>query len=491
MKKKHYLVLLLICALVFSACGSAPEHDSGDWANSDSGYYWDTSQGESYLVINEGQTHYTDENQTVTFSLKVDTAAYSNIYRYIDSGSLPPTDAVRTEEMLNYFSYDETVPVTDGPFGIYTEIGPSPFDADKHIALIRVRTDELAKEEMAPCNLTFLIDVSGSMESYDKLPLLKSAFALLVETLDENDRVSIVTYASGTQVALDSARGDEKARILAVISDLTAGGSTAGASGIELAYQQAQKNYIDGGNNRVILATDGDFNVGISSTNQLEDFISKKRQSGVYLSVLGFGTGNIGDDIMETLSKAGNGNYSYIYDLDTAQKVLVEELGTTLFTVADDVKAQVDFKPDTVRSYRLIGYENRMLDNEDFEDDTKDAGEVGAGTDILMLFELELHRPSGDLFEVNIRYKNPGESESILVTHKVDSSRILSKNTTDFGFACSVAGFAHLLRGSEHTGKMTFEDVLQLAVENKGQDVGGYRTGYIDMLYKYSDIVNA
>lgn len=445
----------------------------------------------------------------LTFSLKVDTASYTNVQRYIESGSLPPRDAVRTEELINYFSYDKNVPITDGPFGIYTEIGPSPFDSSKQMAFIRVKSKDVDRGSLPPSNLTFLIDTSGSMDSYDKLPLLKEAFTLLVETLDKNDRVSIVTYAGSSAVVLDSATGAEKSDIIRAINRLEAGGSTAGADGIRTAYELAEKNFMRGGNNRVILATDGDFNVGISKISELEKFISKKRDSGVYLSVLGFGTGNTRDDVMETLSKNGNGNYSYINSAHTAKKVLVNEMGSNMFAIADDVKAQVEFNPQTVKSYRLIGYENRQFSNRDFNDDTKDAGEIGIGTDVVVMFELELQnggtgerkysdnepKPAdgefGDeLFEVRIRYKDPGESESKLITNPVKFSDIVSNGSQDYSFACSVAAFGHLLRDSEYTGNVTLEKVISLAKNNLGKDPDGYREDYVAMLREYSDIAD-
>ena len=488
--------------------------------------------GESYLDIRENSEQSTENSSLLTFSLKVDTASYNNTERYLNSGQLPPPNAVRTEEFINYFNYDTPMFFEDHPFSIYTEIGRSPLNNDRHLALVRVKSKELDTRELPPSNLTFLIDTSGSMDSYDKLPLLKDAFSLLVETLGENDRVSIVTYAGRSQIALNSANGSEQNKILRAINQLSAGGSTAGANGIMTAYELAEKNFIPGGNNRVILATDGDFNVGISSTAELEKLIATKRDSGVYLSVLGFGTGNIRDDIMETLSKHGNGNYAYIHSLDAARKVFVEELAANLFVIADDVKAQVEFNPNNVKSYRLIGYENRMLNNEDFEDDRKDASEVGVGTDVIMMFELELtgaqatqdappttlkyqnaesvdhQRPAAllvnqpdtrsnrrsddpfaeELFEVRIRYKTPGESESKLMLHPATVGSILARNSSDFNFAASVVGFGQLLRNSSYARTYTLEDVVDLAKNNLGADKGGYRKAHIDLLGQYKRV---
>lgn len=486
------LALALAGVLLLGGC-SAKGSMSMNASEAGSKYYYDQNadgiNGESYLPIEENPEQAAKEESTVTFSLKVDTAAYSNVSRYIESGNLPPKDAVRTEELLNYFRYEQPLENGDDPFAVYTEVGPSPFHAEKQMAFIRVKTPEVDKSKLPPCNLTFLIDTSGSMDSYDKLPLLKTAFSLLVETLTENDKVSIVTYAGSSEIVLDSVSGDNKAEILDAIYNLTAEGSTAGADGIRTAYALAEKNFKKNGNNRVILATDGDFNVGISNTDALAELIGEKKDGGVYLSILGFGTGNIRDDIMETLSKNGNGNYAYIDTAQTAKKVLVEELGGNLFTVADDVKAQIEFNPEVVKSYRLIGYENRMLNNEDFDDDRKDAGEIGAGTDVVALFEIEPVSgrvdPHASPFEVRIRYKNPGESESKLFTKSTLDAGPDGSASTDFGFACSVAAFGHLLRNSEYTGDATIGTVLALAQKNLGRDPGGYRQEYISLLKKY------
>lgn len=446
--------------------------------------------GETYQEIIENPEIAASEESTITFSLKVDTASYSNVTRYLNTGNLPPKDAVRTEELINYFRYETPLEPDGAPFAVYTEVGPSPFHSDKQMAFIRVKTPEIDKEGLGPSNLTFLIDTSGSMDSFDKLPLLKSAFSLLVETLGEDDRVSIVTYAGSSAVVLDSCSGADKEQILDAIHSLTASGSTAGADGIRTAYALAQKNFREDGNNRVILATDGDFNVGISDTDQLAEFIAEKRDSGVYLSVLGFGTGNLRDDVMETLAKNGNGNQAYIDSVQTAKKVLVEELGSNLFTVAKDVKAQVVFDPELIKSYRLIGYENRMLSNEDFADDTKDAGEIGAGTDVAALFEIELTeqgKTADNPFAVHIRYKEPDGDESQLFT-KETLDTMSGENTDDFRFACAVAAFGHLLRGSEYTGEATLESVMQLAEGSLGRDPGGYRQEFLALLNTYKRV---
>ncbi|MDR1643042.1 MAG: VWA domain-containing protein [Clostridiales bacterium] len=448
---------------------------------------------EDYLEIVENKQISVLENPMQTFSLKIDTASYRNVARYIRNGFYPSKDAVRVEEMINYFTYDEPLEATVSPFAIYAELGPSIFDSGKQLAFIRLKSRSIDRSG-SRSNLTFLIDSSGSMDSPDKLPLLQSSFKLLVDNLTENDVVSIVTYAGSSEVVLDSVSGNQKDTLMNGIDNIFAGGSTAGADGIQTAYSLAAKNFIPNGNNRVILATDGDFNVGISMISELEEFISEKRGTGVYLSVLGFGTGNLKDSTMETLAKNGNGNYSYIDSIDEAQKVLVDELATTLFTVADDVKAQLEFNPAKVKSYRRIGYENRSLANEDFENDAKDAGEIGAGTDVIMLYELELEQStsssaltpeapaSEELFEVRIRYKNTGEGASQLMSFPVNEDKILGTNTSDFKFASSVAGFGALLRSSEYLGKVTIDDIANLASSSKGLDSAGYRLEFCDLV---------
>lgn len=524
--KKRKLTCALSLALCFLLVGcssggpsASQAHTAGSTSKAMQEYGYDSpvteeiisgdtaGEAEAYLTIEENRETDTEENSMLTFSLKVDTASYSNVERYLQNGMLPPADAVRTEELINYFSYGAPMPTPQRgePFSLYTEVAPSPFDPEKTIAFIRVKTPEIDKEALPSSNLTFLIDTSGSMDSYDKLPLLKRAFSLLTDTLDEDDRVSIVTYAGSAGVVLDSAPGSDKDRILSALEDLMAGGSTGGAEGITTAYALAQKNFIQGGNNRVILATDGDFNVGPSSNEDLSRLIREKKDGGVYLSILGFGTGNIRDDLMETLSKDGNGNYAYINSLQTAQKVLVEELASSLFTVADDVKAQIEFNPAIVASYRQIGYENRALANEDFQDDTKDAGEIGVGTDVVALFELTLHgnkdtaalkyqnneeqeeeasAPSAysdELFEVRIRYKDPGEQESKLVTHPVKQESMVATGSNDLQFATAVSAFGQLLRNPGQDSPALGE-ILPVAEENLGADPGGYRSQFLTLL---------
>ena len=479
-----------------------PALEAAPWSNNDYALKRDPTGSERYLPITENPEISTAQQQTLTFSLKTDTASYRNVARYIESGNRPPADAVRIEEMINYFKYEQVLTPRDfEPFAVYTELGRSPFDADKYLAYIRVAAREADTLQLPPSNITFLIDTSGSMSDYDKLPLLKSAFYLLTQTLSEDDRISIVTYAGASAVVLDGINGSREDMILEAIDGLMAAGSTAGADGINTAYKLAEKNFIKGGNNRIILATDGDFNVGASNLRELENLIAEKRATGIYLSVLGFGTGNLRDDVMETLAKNGNGNYSYIDSVSQAKKVLVDEYASNLYTIADDVKAQVEFNPALVSSYRLIGYENRMLAKGDFDDDTKDAGEIGIGTDVVVIFEVTLgnsaenenlkyqtEKPQNEwadeLFEVRIRYKNSGESESCLMTHPVKLTRILEKNTSDFTFASSVACFGHILRGGVFESGTNLREVEMMASASIGKDRDGYRVEFIDLVRK-------
>jgi Ca-activated chloride channel family protein len=324
---------------------------------------------------------------------------------------------------------------------------------------------------------------------------LKSAFKLFVDTLDEDDKISIVTYAGSSEIVLDSVSGADKDRIMNAIQTLTAEGSTAGANGIQTAYELAEKNFKKNGNNRIILASDGDFNVGISSLSGLENLISEKRDSGVYFSVLGFGYGNLQDDTMETLATHGNGNYSYIDSVDAAKKVLVDEMGSNLFVVANDTKAQIQFNAEAVKNYRLIGYENRKMTSEEFQDDKKDAGEIGVGTDMIVLVEFEpengksITQYTDELFTVKIRYKNPGENESLEITAPVKADRILSENTSDFNFAKSVAMFAELLRDSQYGEGLQIDEILQTAMKNIGKDSRGYRTEFVEELIRYKELM--
>ncbi|HHX12383.1 MAG TPA: VWA domain-containing protein, partial [Clostridiales bacterium] len=364
---------------------------------------------EEYNAISENGFKSVRDYPLSTFAVDVDTASYSNIRRMINDGAEIVPDAVRIEEMVNYFKYDYKKPTGDVPFSVTTELSDCPWNEDAKLLLIGLQAKDIDLDNRPSSNLVFLIDVSGSMDGPDRLPLMQKAFIMLTENLNENDRVSIVTYAGADDVLLDGVRGNETMKIVEAVEDLYAGGSTAGAQGINRAYELAEKNYIKEGNNRIILATDGDLNVGVSSEGELTRLVKKKKKSGVYLSVLGFGAGNIKDNKMEALADNGNGNYSYIDSLLEAKKVLVDEMGGTLFTVADDVKLQVEFNPTFLKGYRLIGYENRLLNAEDFDDDTKDAGEIGAGHRVTALYELVATDSKQKVVESNLKYQSESE----------------------------------------------------------------------------------
>ena len=450
------------------------------------GFYDEDWNAEEYSSITEIGFKSVANSPLSTFSADVDTASYSNLRRMIQNGySLEdiPEGAVRLEEMLNYFSYDYDLPKGKEPFGVTTVIGDCPWNENAKLLQIGLKTEEIDFSEAPDSNLVFLLDVSGSMYSDDKLPLLQKSFALLAEELSEKDRVSIVTYAGSDRVVLEGVSGDQKTKIIAALESLEAGGSTNGSAGIETAYKLAEEYFIEGGNNRVILATDGDLNVGTTSESALEELISEKKKAGVFLSVLGFGTGNIKDNKMETLADKGNGNYAYIDSLGEAKKVLVEQMGATLVTVAKDVKLQVEFNPAYVKGYRLLGYENRMLQTEDFDDDTKDAGEIGAGHMVTALYEIipvdskqevpetELKYQdkqgssgveNGEWLTLQIRYKEPESDRSELCIYPVTEDAYTEQPAEDFYFAAAVAEFGLLVRDSEYKGEASFENVRSL-----------------------------
>ncbi|MDF7807528.1 von Willebrand factor type A domain-containing protein [Pontiellaceae bacterium B12219] len=457
---------------------------------------------EQYDMIVENVFKTALENPLSTFSIDVDRAAYANVRRFLTQDQLPPMDAVRIEEMVNYFDYDYPQPAGEDPFVVSMEVADCPWNPGNQLALIGLQGLEIETEDLPPNNLVFLLDVSGSMNDSDKLPLLQSAMKLLVNQLRPEDRVSIVVYAGAAGLVLEPTA--DKGRILDAVKRLNAGGSTAGGAGIELAYKIAKQEFIPDGNNRVILATDGDFNVGASSDGDLVRLIEEKRDSGIYLTVLGFGTGNYKDSKMEKLADSGYGNYAYIDDILEAKKVLVKEMGGTLVTIAKDVKVQVEFNPSRVKGYRLIGYENRMLAAADFNDDLKDAGELGAGHTVTALYELipagsEMDIPmagelkyqatrvleSDELMTVKLRYKKPDENESKLITRAVAVNEIQSlESGGNIGFASAVAEFGMLLRGSEFKGNSSYDDILRRAKAAKGSDDEGYRAEFIRLVEK-------
>ncbi len=466
---------------------------------------------EEYNPIQENDFLSVKDEPLSTFSIDVDAAAYSNMRRFITSGQIPPQDAVRIEELINYFNYDYPDPTGDTPFAVVTEVSAAPWNPEHHLVHIGLQGKRLATEELPPSNLVFLLDVSGSMNDPSKLPLLQSAFRLLVDELDEEDRVSIVVYAGAAGVVLEPTSGRNKPQILEAINRLQAGGSTAGGAGIERAYELARQNFLEEGNNRVILATDGDFNVGVASEGDLVRLIEEKREDDIFLTVLGFGTGNLQDAKMEQLANHGNGNYAYIDSLQEARKVMVNGLGATLFSIAKDVKLQIEFNPAQVQGYRLIGYENRVLENYEFNDDTKDAGELGAGHSVTALYEIipvgaetDVGLPSVDplryqqpgtpeeeidpqeMMWVKLRYKEPTADVSQKLEHPVMNWILDPGETTDdFRFSAAVAGFGMMLRGSQYKGSTDLDRVLDLAEGARGADRGGYRREFVDLVRQY------
>ncbi len=464
-------------------------------------YPWPGS--ESYDTFDENGWLSTRDKPLSTFSVDVDAASYGNVRRFITQGSLPPVDAVRIEELVNYFDYDYPNPRGRHPFSITTEVAECPWNLEHKLVHVGLQGERIDTENLPPNNLVFLIDVSGSMTPPNKLPLLKSSFRMLVDQLREQDRVAIVVYAGAAGLVLPSTCGSDHEQILCAIDRLEAGGSTAGGAGIQLAYRIAQENFLEGGNNRVILATDGDFNVGASSDGEMIRLIEERRKSGVFLTVLGFGEGNLQDSKMEKIADHGNGHYAYIDNLAEARKVLVNEMGASLLTIAKDVKLQVEFNPARVSSYRLIGYENRLLQDRDFDDDTKDAGEIGAGHSVTALYEITLvdrddrtgkplkysdvivkdhARKSAELLTVSFRYKQPTASESQLLSAVVkDSNKRFAQASNDFRFSAAVAEFGMILRESPEMRHTTMEQVIGIACNALGEDLHGYRSEFVGL----------
>lgn len=460
---------------------------------------------EGYAAIHENGYKEVLKDPLSTFSVDVDRASYSNIRRFLNGGQLPPVDAVRIEEMLNYFSYDYKTPTDEHPFAVHQEMAVCPWNKEHYLMKIGLKGQEIAKENLPPSNLVFLIDVSGSMSPANRLPLLKSAFHLLVNELRPSDMVSIVVYAGASGCVLEPTPGNQKQKIMDALNRLHAGGSTAGGAGLKLAYQKAEAHFIKGGNNRIILATDGDFNVGLSSNAEMERLVADKRDKGIFITILGFGMGNYKDDRLELIANKGNGNYAYIDNLQEAQKTLVTEFGGTLFTIAKDVKFQIEFNPSKVLAYRLVGYENRMLNAEDFNDDKKDAGEVGAGHTVTALYEIipagaadasnwikkidplkyqkplenavkTMNNESDEWLTLKLRYKQPdGDNSQLMVIPVKGKVKPFQSASTDFKFAASVAGFGMLLRNSEYKGSLTYTEVQSMAQNARGDDVDGFK----------------
>ena len=466
---------------------------------------------ENYQKLAENKFIQPKNQALSTFSIDVDNASYTNARRFIQSGQLPNPDAVRIEEFINYFDYDYPQPKNDVPFSVSTEISVAPWNTKHKLVHIGIQGKDLDYKNLSASNLVFLIDASGSMEDPNKLPLLRSSLKMLLEEMNEKDRISIVAYAGAAGLVLPSTSVKEKTKILNALENVSAGGSTAGGAGITLAYKIAKENFIKNGNNRVILCTDGDFNVGVNSADDLVKLIETKRNDDIFLTVCGFGMGNYKDHQMEELSNAGNGNYFYIDNIQEAKKVFVTQMRATLFTIAKDVKIQIEFNPTKVAAYRLIGYENRMLKKEDFNDDKKDAGELGAGHTVTALYEIipvgvksefltsvdDLRyqneskistnytavASSGELLNLKLRYKKPDETKSKLIVSPLKDENIaLSKTSDNFRFSAAVASFGMILRNSEYKSNSSYQQVIELAKAAKGKDTEGYRTEFLKLV---------
>jgi Ca-activated chloride channel homolog len=468
---------------------------------------------EEYDGITENRFHKVNHEPLSTFSIDVDGASYSNVRRIINYGQLPVPGAVRVEEFINYFKYKYQQPTANNPFSITTEMSSCPWNQKHQLVLIGLQGKEIATDKLPPSNLVFLIDVSGSMSDDNKLPLVKASLKLLVNQLREQDNVAIVVYAGAAGLVLPPTPGIQKEKMIKAIDNLHAGGSTAGGAGIKLAYNVAREQFKTGGNNRVILCTDGDFNIGMSSNDAMEQLIEEERKSGVFLTVLGYGMGNYKDSKMQKLANKGNGNHAYIDGMNEAKKVLVNEFGGTMFTIAKDVKLQIEFNPSSVQAYRLIGYENRLLNKEDFNNDQKDAGELGSGHTVTALYEVipvgvessftenvdelkyqrmrktEKIETSGEIMTIKFRYKEPDGKKSKLLVHTVMNESVpLDETSENFRFATAVAQFGMLLRNSEFKADASYDKVLKLAVSAKGSDEEGYRAEFIKMVQTVASI---
>jgi len=486
-------------------------------ANTDSiHHYYQEIGREQYATLKQGAVKQVSTDPVSTFSIDVDTGSYTNIRRMLNQGSLPPSDAVRIEEMINYFDYAyETPGRSDNPFSIQTELALSPWSKDHALLRVGLKGYEPKQEKRPASNLVFLLDVSGSMNSPDKLPLLKKSLVLLSKQLTSSDKVSIVVYAGASGVVLEPTAGNQALKIEQALENLSAGGSTNGQAGIQLAYQLAKKSYDPSGNNRVILATDGDFNVGTTGVDSLKKLIEQKREEGISLTTLGFGTGNYNDELMEQLADVGNGNYAYIDGLNEARKVLVEELSSTLMTIAKDVKIQLEFNPNIVKEYRLLGYENRVLAREDFNNDKVDAGEIGAGHTVTALYELVLHgsdshrvdplryqnepsvqtmpkdQLSKELAFIKFRYKALNSTKSQLITRPIIMPKQIigfENASEDFRFSATVAEFGEVLRHSKYISGVDYEAMIQHALNARGSDYFGYRSEFIQLLRLASNL---
>jgi Ca-activated chloride channel homolog len=469
--------------------------------------YVESHNTEAYNTIVENEFLGSKENPLSTFSIDVDGASYSNSRRYIESGSLPPTDAVRIEEYINYFDYNYPQPKSEHPFSINTEVSDCPWNKEHKLIHIGLQGKRIPFEQIAPMNLVFLIDVSGSMSDVNKLPLLKKSLCLLVDRMRSQDRIALTVYAGAAGLVLPSTSAADKQTIKDALEKLNAGGSTAGGEGIILAYKVAKENFIPNGINRVILATDGDFNIGSSSDGEMTRLIEEKRKEGTFISVLGLGMGNYKDSKMETIADNGNGNYFYIDNIDEAKKVLVTELDGTLYTIAKDVKLQLEFNPAKIKAYRLVGYENRLLKKEDFNNDQKDAGELGAGHSVTALYEIittdskealntkvddlkysqttvnKNATASNELMTVKFRYKNPKDTVSKLIVQTLADKSVSLENTSEnFRFSAAVAEFGMMLRDSKFKAASSFAQIIEMANNSKGKDEEGYRAEFVKLV---------
>lgn len=468
--------------------------------------YNNNFEREGYDAITENRFLKATDNPLSTFSIDVDAASYSNVRRMLNEGHLPPAGAVRIEEMINYFQYNYPQPTNNDPFSINTEISDCPWNSEHKVVVIGLQGKKISTDNLPPANIVFLVDVSGSMMDENKLPLVKQSLKLLADQLRSIDKVAMVVYAGNAGLVLPSVSGEEKIKIKDAIEKLEAGGSTAGGAGIQLAYKVAKDNFIRNGNNRVVLCTDGDFNVGVSSDASLEQMIEEERKSGVFLTVLGYGTGNYQDAKMQKLADKGNGNHAYIDNFQEARKVLVNEFGGTMFTIAKDVKLQLEFNPNKVQAYRLIGYENRLLNKEDFNNDLKDAGELGSGHTVTALYEIipvgvkssfiesvdklkyqtevsNAGSGTNEVMTIKFRYKKPDENKSKLIEHAViDQSIPVQKTSDNFRFATAVAQFGMLLRNSEFKQSSSYENAWKLAKASVGEDKEGYRSEFLRII---------
>ena len=481
--RTYFRLSILCCLVICAACGPSAEDKAKEQANLD--MMQKAQEGsEKYADYGENPFFKASEQAVSTFSIDADGASYSNTRRFLSQGQKPPVASVRIEEYINYFSFDYPEPGDGENVSSQTEIANCPWNTDHHLIRIGLKGKSIPKSQQAACNYVFLIDVSGSMDSSDKLGILKAGFKQMVDGLRSIDRVAIVTYAGSAGILLPSTHGDQKDKIREAINHLSAGGSTAGAEGINTAYEIATENLVKNGNNRVILGTDGDFNVGVSSTDELIRMIEQKRETGIYLTVLGVGEGNLNDEMMEQLANKGNGNYEYIDNARQIKKIFVDER-SRFQTVAKDCKIQITFNSMMVEQYRLIGYENRVMSNADFKNDSVDAGEIGSGQTITALYEVVLKRQSSNeaYATFDIRYKKPSETESRLLSTKIQMKPLpVSQSSENMKFVASVAGFGLLMKDSKYKGDASKQMVLDFAESALSYDPNGYRKEYIEMI---------